>query len=138
MKLGCCIEVHGGEGLHTGGACTLAGFLKRSFLALDTQPHFFKSCSPLLLTVHSVSSRSFFIDLCYPSPPANYLRDFAAKVVCIRTSRWPSGYCHVVHVFDENDEVDDELINLLVVAFVVGVLRFCANRKNFHHVISPS
>jgi len=22
--------------------------------------------------------------------------------------------CHVVHVFDENDEVDDELINLLV------------------------
>ena len=49
--------------------------------------------------------------------------------------RWCS-YCHVVHVFDENDEVDDELINLLVVVF--GVLRFCANRKNFHHVISPS
>ena len=34
---------------------------------------------------------------------------------------WPA-CCHVVHVFDENDEVDDELINLLVV--VVLLLEF--------------
>ena len=27
--------------------------------------------------------------------------------------------CHVVHVFDENDEVDDELIVLLVVAVLM-------------------
>ena len=30
--------------------------------------------------------------------------------------------CHVFHVFDENDEVDDKLINLLVV--VVWLLEF--------------
>jgi len=27
--------------------------------------------------------------------------------------------CHVVHVFDENDEVDDELITLLVVVVLL-------------------